>query len=158
VRQPPRTARPWPSTRPSIWPPDDCYWPNATARAAPALRWAGLARPEIIASVPIRAEDDFGETWDDPSGPELLGLLEGITDSGGWLVIERVDDPVPGLPDPQWMQVLSEEDGIWAVDYRSGTEQIQARVTELRIAFDVLSDWIDHGPNWRKALSWQQIR
>jgi hypothetical protein len=75
-----------------------------------------LARPEKIAYMPVRAVDDFGETWADPTGPELLRLLEEITESGGWLVVERVDDPVPDLPDPQWMQVLWEADGRWAVD------------------------------------------
>lgn len=105
-----------------------------------------------------RAEDDFGETWENPTGAELLQLLEQITASGGWLVVERGDNPDPNQPDPQWMQVLWEEVGIWAVDFRLGAEQFQARATDLRVAFDVLSDWIENGPTWRQALAWEQIR
>jgi hypothetical protein len=74
--------------------------------------------------VHVRAEDDFGETWDDPSGAELLRLLEQITNSGGWLVVERVDDSSTDTA-PYWMQVLFEEIGIWAVDFRVGPEQFR---------------------------------
>lgn len=115
------------------------------------------ARRRDHRTVHVRAEDDFGETWDDPSGPELLRLLEQITESGGWLVVERGDHSSTNA-DPHWMQVLFEEIGIWTVEFRVGPEQFQARVTDLRMAFDVLSDWIADGPDWRMALSWRQIR
>ncbi|WP_354697350.1 hypothetical protein DSM112329_02973 [Paraconexibacter sp. AEG42_29] len=116
--------------------------------ASPGDRGVGL----------VSAEDDFGERYTDLTPSSLDALVDYVTSTGGYLVVERAD-----LPTGQFAQVILEGVGnvdLWAVqvcdDPAQPHDQLRAVVDEMAAAQRALRAWSFNESDWRSILAWER--
>lgn len=104
----------------------------------------------------VRAEDDYGERYPDPSPKALDDLVAYVTDTGGYLVVERA-----GRPGGHFAQVIlggTEGQNSWEVQVREGfgNAYFHAVVDTIAEAQRVLRAWAFDEGEWQSGLGWQR--
>lgn len=102
----------------------------------------------------VRAQDDFGEMYEALTPHALDALVEYVTETGGYLVVERAD-----RVDGQFAQVILEgtsTENLWAVEVReaTGLPHHRAVVTQIVHAQRALRAWSFDETDWRSVLDW----
>ncbi|WP_430333255.1 hypothetical protein [Rhodococcus sp. ACT016] len=112
-----------------------------------------------MAAPVLRAVDEDGTTWDDPSAEQLHDLLADLSPTCRFVVVRRLDIEPAGQ---HYMQVYLNDDLSCEVEYREGAadRHFQALIPRKHEAFavdlvaEVLQAWAFGRPGWREALSW----
>ncbi|WP_129307406.1 hypothetical protein [Streptomyces sp. L2] len=109
----------------------------------------------------LRAADDDGVTWDDPSGQDIQRLYAGLNARRRFLVLERIDVPERELGQ-HYVQVALNDDFTVVLEYRDGAADRHYR-SEVDVPSDqggsdlvvpVLLGWAAGHQDWRGGLAW----
>jgi hypothetical protein len=106
----------------------------------------------------LRALNEAGETYDDPSEDLLFELLADLREGNSFLIIERVESG-RGL-DNYYMQTVIGGSGRFALEYREGPKESHYRtdVDSMRTVHAAVTKWAFDVPGWKDGLAWTQVR
>ncbi|WP_461165005.1 hypothetical protein [Arthrobacter sp. R4-81] len=105
----------------------------------------------------LRASNESGETWDDPSEDLLFMLLEDIENGDEtFAIVERLVD----VTEQTYIQSSRNADGTYLVEYRDGTpdQHFSTGAPDMRAAHAVMTSWAFEEPRWRDSYIWTQLR
>ncbi len=110
----------------------------------------------------VRARTWSGDTWDDPHEDQLYDLLSEMNLLHRFVIVERVDPPLPG---EHFIQVHLNDDLSCLIEYREGGPQahFQADVAAPfdmyghDVVADVVKSWARDDGRWRDALPWRPL-
>lgn len=104
----------------------------------------------------LRATNDAGDTYDDPSEDLLFILLEELDEANTFLIVERVE---PGR-EGHFMQVALGQDGSYALEYREGGPETHygTSSTSMRLVHEAMSKWAHDVRGWHEIFEWTPVR
>ncbi len=108
--------------------------------------------PEAV----LRATNEAGETYDDPSEGLLLDLISVLDDENTFLIVERRSDPTGN----SYAQTLrSIIDGTYLVEYQDGSldNHYACDGVDYRTAHTLIVGWAFDVPGWRDEGSWSRV-
>jgi hypothetical protein len=119
------------------------------------LQVVGRAPPARMSPI-LHAENEAGESWEDPSEDMLFILLDELGPKNSFLIVERLDAPDP---DQTYMQVLRLEEGGYIVECRYGAAErhYQARARCMRKVHRILAGWAHRLPGWQHTVTWASL-
>lgn len=104
----------------------------------------------------LKAFNESGQAWDDPSEDLLFMLMEDIERGDEkFLVIERLGDP----SQQTYAQSARNADGTYVVEYRDGSPQnhFGTTVEDMRSAHSLITGWAFELPGWSDSATWERI-
>lgn len=104
----------------------------------------------------LKAFNESGQIWEDPSEDLLFMLMEDIERGNEkFLVIERLSDTTQQT----YIQSARNDDGTYVVEYRDGSPQkhFGTNVGDMRSAHAVITAWAFELPHWSDSATWSQI-
>ena len=105
----------------------------------------------------LRATNEAGEMYDDPSEDMLFMLLEELGPGNSFVIVDRLQ---PERAD-QFMQAVVGQDGApWILEYREGAQETHHSTSlgSMRAVHEVLTKWAFDLPGWRDPLVWTPVR
>lgn len=105
----------------------------------------------------LRATNEAGETYDDPSEGRLRDLIEALGAENSFLIVERLE---PGRAGHFMQTVMGPEGAPWILEYREGAQETHhsTSLESSRAVHDVLTGWAFDLPGWRDGLTWTPVR
>ena len=105
----------------------------------------------------LRATNEAGETYDDPSEFRLLTLLEELGSGNSFLIVERLE---PERPNSFMQALMGADDAAWILEYREGAQETHhsTSLDSLRAVHAVLIGWAFEMLGWRDGLDWTPVR
>jgi hypothetical protein len=110
-----------------------------------------------VAADPIlRATNEAGDTYDDPSEDLLFELLGELGDGNSFLIVDRLE---PGRTE-DFIQTVIGADGSFVLEYREGSKENHHRtkIDCMRTVHAVMTKWAFDLPGWRDDLVWTPVR
>ncbi|WP_207307649.1 hypothetical protein [Arthrobacter sp. S39] len=105
----------------------------------------------------LKAFNESGQTWEDPSEDLLFMLLEDIERGDEkFLIVERLADATQQT----YIQSARNDDGTYVVEYRDGSpqEHFGTNVDDMRSAHALIAAWAIELPKWSESAIWSRIR
>lgn len=111
----------------------------------------------------VRATDEDGAAWDDPSGQEIQRIFAGLNLRRRFLVLEKLDVPESECGQ-HYLQVALNDDFTVVLEHRNGAADRHYR-TEVDVPSDqggsdlvvsVLLAWATGHQDWQGGLTWVQ--
>lgn len=105
----------------------------------------------------LRATNEAGETWDDPSEDLLFELLAELGPGNSFLIVDRLE---PERAD-HFMQTMMGGDGEpYLLEYREGPKDTHRStwIASMRTVHEVLTKWAFEVPGWQDGLTWTPVR
>jgi hypothetical protein len=104
----------------------------------------------------LRATNEAGETYDDPSEDLLFELLNELGEGNSFLIVERLD---PERRD-HFMQTVMGPDRTFVLEYREGPPETHFSTTidSMRAVHEVMTKWGFDLPGWRDHLIWTRVQ
>jgi hypothetical protein len=102
----------------------------------------------------LRASNEAGERYDDPSEDLLLELLTELAEGNSFLIVERLD-----MGD-HFMQTVTDGKGSFVVEYREGPKESHRATTidSVRTVHEVMTKWAFGLPGWQDDRVWTPVR
>jgi hypothetical protein len=112
----------------------------------------GAGMPDAV----LRATDEAGQTYDDPSDGLLFDLIRGLDGDNTFVIVERLRDPT-GNSYAQTMRSMT--DGTYLVEYQDGSldNHFSCDGVDGPTAHAVISGWAFEVPGWRDRVSWSRV-
>lgn len=103
----------------------------------------------------LRAINEAGDSYDDPSEDLLYDLLAELDADNRYVIVEQLDAP----NDQYYVQALRTEDGPWVVEYRQGDlhSHRTAESTDMRTVHRILTGWAFRLPSWSDGVQWRPL-
>jgi len=104
----------------------------------------------------LKAFNESGQVWEDPSEDLLFMLMEDIARGDErFLVVERLADP----SQQTYAQSTRNADGTYVVEYRDGSPQnhFGTTVEDMRSAHSLITGWAFELPGWSDSATWARI-
>jgi hypothetical protein len=105
----------------------------------------------------LRATNEAGDVWDDPSEDLLFMLIEELEPGNSFLVVERLDAERAGY----FVQVVAGESGSpYVLEYRQGDPGTHqgTSIESMRVVHETMTKWAFDVPGWHEPLSWHAVR
>ena len=105
----------------------------------------------------LRASNESGQTWDDPSEDLLFMLVEDVgRGDETFLIVERLADSTGQT----YIQSARNDDGTYAVEYRAGTpdQHFSTTAADMRAAHALIASWAFEEPHWSDSFTWSRVR
>ena len=104
----------------------------------------------------LRAVSESGETHDDPTEDQLLGLLADVEQGHqGFLIVERTDD----ASGHTYAQTARLDDGTYTVEYRDGSadRHFATQVLDVAGVHELLTGWAFERGGWHDGRQWRRL-
>jgi hypothetical protein len=104
----------------------------------------------------LRAINEAGQAYNDPSEELLLDLISVLDDDNTFLIVERLSDATGN----SYAQTLrSVVDGTYLVEYQDGSldKHYACDGVDYRTAHTLLAGWAFDVPGWRDRVSWSRV-
>jgi hypothetical protein len=94
----------------------------------------------------LRASNEAGESYDDPSEDVLFELLRELGEDNSFLIVDRLDRP------DSFMQTVRDGSGTFVVEYREGSKESHYATTidSMRETHKVMTAWASELPGWKE--------
>ena len=104
----------------------------------------------------LRATNEAGQTYDDPSSERLFDLISVLDDDNTFVIVDRLSDP-SGNSYAQTMRSII--DGTYLVEYQDGSldEHYSCDGVDCTTAHGFISGWAFDVPGWREQVSWSRV-
>ncbi|PYI69792.1 hypothetical protein CVV68_01400 [Arthrobacter livingstonensis] len=105
----------------------------------------------------LRAQNESGQTWDDPSEDLLFMLIEDVERGDeAFLIVEDLADSTGQT----YVQSIRMSDGTFDVERREGTpdRHYATNVADMRVAHAVVTSWAFDAAPKVESLVWSQLR
>lgn len=104
----------------------------------------------------LRASNEAGETYDDPSEDLLFELLADLGEGNSFLIVDRLE---PGRT-TDFMQAVVDANGNFVLEYREGPKEnhYATTVEEMRSLHAVMTKWAFDLPGWKDDFVWTPVR
>ena len=104
----------------------------------------------------LRATNEVGDVYDDPSEDLLFELLDELSDGNTFLIVDRLE---PGR-EGQSMQTVIGPTGDFVLEYRERPPETHYSTTlgSMRDVHEVMTQWAFDLPGWRDHLTWTPVR
>jgi hypothetical protein len=102
------------------------------------------------------ATNERGHVVKRPSKPAIGRMLANLQRGNAHLVLERVDEKLPG----NWyIQVLLRENNTFQLEYRDGVAELhyQTRTVSQEKVLGALLGWAGATQDWRDSFMWNNI-
>ena len=111
----------------------------------------------VVAPI-LRAMNEAGDVWDDPSEDMLFMLVEELRNPGNaFLIVERLEAGRAG----HFMQVVAPESSgsHYVLEYREGSPETHRGTSNpsMRVVHETLTRWAHDLPGWRERHTWQPV-
>jgi hypothetical protein len=105
----------------------------------------------------LRATNEAGEAYDDPSDDLLFELLDELVPGNSFVIVDRVEPERAG----HFMQAVMGPDGSpWVLEYREGPQETHrsTSIDSMRAVHEVMTKWAFDLPGWRDGLGWIPVQ
>ena len=104
----------------------------------------------------LRASNEVGDTYDDPSEDLLFELLAELGEGNSFLIVDRLE---PGRTE-NFMQAVMDANGNFVLEYREGPKEnhFSTTINSMRAVHEVMTKWAFDLPGWRDDLVWTPVR
>ena len=104
----------------------------------------------------LRATNEAGESFDDPSEDLLFDLLSGLGEGNSFLIVDKLGPDKAG----HFMQTVIGPAGSFVLEYREGPPETHYSTTidSMRGVHEVMTKWAFDLPGWGDSLAWSNIR
>jgi hypothetical protein len=106
----------------------------------------------------LRATNEAGETWDDPSEDMLFMLIDELENPGNaFLIVERLGPDREG----HFMQVVAPDTARaqYVLEYREGPPEAHygTAIAAMRDVHETMTAWAFDLPGWNERHAWHQV-
>ena len=104
----------------------------------------------------LRATNEAGEAYDDPSEDLLFELLGQLAPGNSFVIVDRLEPERSG----HFMQaVIGPVGSRWVLEYREGPHETHRSTSldSMRAVHQVMTKWAFDSPGWRDGLVWTPV-